>query len=199
MLNLSFLEKLNLPFFEKDIEEPIHREKPGFLGFSVWLIITLSLSSNLMITTFLSFNSMLNSGVMINHYSHITLFFYHIIIGVFLVIVAKGVGYVFDRIPPNEHKVQNLSHYFSLYGVTFWLFTVVFILGLLIIIPFKIVYSTYMGRFSEKKTFTTTSSITPPSKSSHQYLLDIILDKIQKSGYNSLTEEEKDFLFNSSK
>ena len=34
---------------------------------------------------------------------------------------------------------------------------------------------------------------------SHQERLDAILDKIKKSGYESLTEEEKEFLFNASK
>ncbi len=38
-----------------------------------------------------------------------------------------------------------------------------------------------------------------PNDLSYQEKLDTILDKIKKSGYESLTEEEKDFLFNASK
>jgi hypothetical protein len=37
------------------------------------------------------------------------------------------------------------------------------------------------------------------SKSEHQAKIDAILDKIGKSGYDSLTKEEKDFLFNAGK
>ncbi|MCB0620248.1 MAG: rhomboid family intramembrane serine protease [Saprospiraceae bacterium] len=37
------------------------------------------------------------------------------------------------------------------------------------------------------------------AQSSHQERLDAILDKIKKSGYESLSEEEKEFLFNASK
>ncbi|MEN0003085.1 MAG: rhomboid family intramembrane serine protease [Bacteroidota bacterium] len=38
-----------------------------------------------------------------------------------------------------------------------------------------------------------------PGAMSHQEQLDAILDKIKKSGYDSLSEEEKEFLFNASK
>ena len=38
-----------------------------------------------------------------------------------------------------------------------------------------------------------------PADQSHQERLDAILDKIKQSGYESLTAEEKDFLFNASK
>lgn len=38
-----------------------------------------------------------------------------------------------------------------------------------------------------------------PQSSSHQEQLDAILDKIKQSGYESLTEQEKEFLFNASK
>lgn len=34
---------------------------------------------------------------------------------------------------------------------------------------------------------------------SHQEKVDAILDKIKQTGYNSLTSEEKEFLFNASK
>jgi len=37
------------------------------------------------------------------------------------------------------------------------------------------------------------------TRSSHQEYLDEILDKIKKTGYESLSEEEKEFLFNASK
>ncbi len=39
----------------------------------------------------------------------------------------------------------------------------------------------------------------PPDVSHNQRKVDVILDKIGKSGYDSLTKEEKDFLFNSGK
>ena len=42
-------------------------------------------------------------------------------------------------------------------------------------------------------------SITDTEDLSHQEKLDAILDKINKTGYDSLTEEEKDFLYNASK
>jgi hypothetical protein len=37
------------------------------------------------------------------------------------------------------------------------------------------------------------------TKKANQERIDEILDKISKSGYGSLTKEEKEFLFNSSK
>ena len=42
-------------------------------------------------------------------------------------------------------------------------------------------------------------SVTDAEDFSHQERLDAILDKINKTGYDSLTEEEKEFLFNASK
>ena len=42
-------------------------------------------------------------------------------------------------------------------------------------------------------------SVTDAEDFSHQERLDAILDKINKIGYDSLTEEEKEFLFNASK
>lgn len=39
----------------------------------------------------------------------------------------------------------------------------------------------------------------PPTVSDHQRKVDVILDKIGKSGYDSLTKAEKDFLFNAGK
>ncbi len=39
----------------------------------------------------------------------------------------------------------------------------------------------------------------PPTVSAHQRKVDVILDKIGKSGYESLTKEEKDFLFKAGK
>lgn len=43
------------------------------------------------------------------------------------------------------------------------------------------------------------TSKTAPSKTAHQRKIDDILDKIGKSGYESLTKEEKEFLFRSGK
>ena len=43
------------------------------------------------------------------------------------------------------------------------------------------------------------NSVTDDHNLSHQERLDAILDKIKKSGYNSLDEEEKEFLFKASK
>jgi len=40
-----------------------------------------------------------------------------------------------------------------------------------------------------------TSSNTPKSSNAHQRKIDEVLDKISKSGYDTLTQEEKDFLF----
>jgi hypothetical protein len=39
----------------------------------------------------------------------------------------------------------------------------------------------------------------PQNPSAYQEKLDAILDKIKESGYDSLTKEEKEFLFNASK
>ena len=55
---------------------------------------------------------------------------------------------------------------------------------------------------SEKKQQNTTSRGNKKSDTegvSEQERLDIILDKIKQKGYESLTKEEKDFLFNASK
>ncbi|MEM6770020.1 MAG: DUF6576 domain-containing protein [Bacteroidota bacterium] len=43
-----------------------------------------------------------------------------------------------------------------------------------------------------------TASKTDKPVRSHQEELDAILDKIKDKGYNSLTKEEKDFLFRAS-
>lgn len=53
-------------------------------------------------------------------------------------------------------------------------------------IPFKKVY---------KNTGNTHRPVAKPAKDRTQKQIDEILDKISKSGYNSLTKEEKDFLF----
>lgn len=45
----------------------------------------------------------------------------------------------------------------------------------------------------------TTTRTATSSKSEHQAKIDAILDKIGKSGYESLSKEEKDFLFNAGK
>ncbi|WP_378185049.1 rhomboid family intramembrane serine protease [Aquimarina sp. W85] len=50
-----------------------------------------------------------------------------------------------------------------------------------------------------KKTSSTTTRPTSAQKSSNQAQIDIILDKISKSGYDSLTKKEKDFLFKAGK
>jgi hypothetical protein len=42
------------------------------------------------------------------------------------------------------------------------------------------------------------SDSAPTPELSHQEALDAILDKIKERGYNSLTKEEKDFLFRAS-
>ncbi|OAB81478.1 rhomboid family intramembrane serine protease [Cochleicola gelatinilyticus] len=57
--------------------------------------------------------------------------------------------------------------------------------------PFKTVHRT-------KKTTTTRTSKTT-GKNDHQKKIDAILDKIGKSGYDSLTKTEKDFLFKAGK
>ncbi len=57
--------------------------------------------------------------------------------------------------------------------------------------PFKTVHRT-----TQPKTKRSTSN---DAKSDHQKKIDIILDKIGKSGYESLTKEEKDFLFKAGK
>ena len=56
--------------------------------------------------------------------------------------------------------------------------------------PLKTVY---------RKRGTTTTSKTDYDKQSHQRKIDVILDKISKSGYESLSKEEKDFLFKAGK
>jgi membrane associated rhomboid family serine protease len=56
--------------------------------------------------------------------------------------------------------------------------------------PMKTVYR------KEKKTATTTANY---KKESHQRKIDTILDKISKSGYESLSKAEKDFLFKAGK
>lgn len=57
--------------------------------------------------------------------------------------------------------------------------------------PFKTVHRT-----TQPKAKRSTSNDT---KSDHQKKIDVILDKIGKSGYESLTKEEKDFLFKAGK
>lgn len=57
--------------------------------------------------------------------------------------------------------------------------------------PFKTVHRTAQPK--------TKRSNTKDSKSNHQKRIDGILDKIGKSGYESLTKEEKDFLFKAGK
>lgn len=56
--------------------------------------------------------------------------------------------------------------------------------------PLKTVY---------RKRKTTTASKGDYDKQSHQRKIDIILDKISKSGYESLSKDEKDFLFKAGK
>ncbi len=55
--------------------------------------------------------------------------------------------------------------------------------------PLKTVYKS-----TKKKTYQT-----PETKSEVQSKIDSILDKISKSGYDTLTKEEKDYLFNAGK
>lgn len=51
----------------------------------------------------------------------------------------------------------------------------------------------------EKRTSSPSPRRKPPVPSGHQEQLDAILDKIKQSGYDSLSQEEKEFLFNASK
>jgi len=60
--------------------------------------------------------------------------------------------------------------------------------------PFKKVHRNYNVKPAEKRT---TSRIVTKDKAQQQ--IDEILDKISQSGYDSLTKEEKDFLFKSGK
>ena len=58
--------------------------------------------------------------------------------------------------------------------------------------PMKTVYK-------NKKTSSSTSSAADYDKKTHQRKIDSILDKISKSGYESLSKVEKDFLFKAGK
>ena len=58
--------------------------------------------------------------------------------------------------------------------------------------PMKTVYK-------NKKTSSSTSSAVDYDKKTHQKKIDAILDKISKSGYESLSKVEKDFLFKAGK
>lgn len=58
--------------------------------------------------------------------------------------------------------------------------------------PFKTVYK---NTTTNKSTANRSTSITDKDKSVEQKKIDEILDKISQSGYDSLTKEEKDFLF----
>ncbi|WP_459212430.1 rhomboid family intramembrane serine protease [Aquimarina rhabdastrellae] len=63
--------------------------------------------------------------------------------------------------------------------------------------PLKTVYKA--EDFKKKKYKTTNTSVSKNTKSQQQEQIDKILDKISKSGYDSLTKQEKDFLFKSGK
>lgn len=63
-------------------------------------------------------------------------------------------------------------------------------------VPFKKVY---VNKQKQKRSNKTTAAHTMFSANEHQKKIDEILDKISKSGYDSLTKEEKDFLFNAGK
>ncbi len=60
---------------------------------------------------------------------------------------------------------------------------------------------TYRNPNRNRKTATRTKgkASSDPQTASHQEELDAILDKIKQSGYESLSEQEKEFLFNASK
>ena len=58
--------------------------------------------------------------------------------------------------------------------------------------PLKTVYK-------NKRTSNSTSSAADYDKKTHQKKIDAILDKISKSGYESLSKAEKDFLFKAGK
>jgi len=58
--------------------------------------------------------------------------------------------------------------------------------------PFKKIHRTYPSQTDEK-------SVTVNEKDKTQQQIDEILDKISKSGYDSLTKEEKEFLFKAGK
>ncbi len=59
--------------------------------------------------------------------------------------------------------------------------------------PLKTVHKSKTHKRTPKKT------VTSATKTSNQKQIDAILDKISKSGYDSLTKEEKDFLFKAGK
>ncbi len=59
----------------------------------------------------------------------------------------------------------------------------------------RVVYRNPVKKRAARKSDTKAS----PEELSHQERLDAILDKIKKSGYESLSSEEKEFLFNASK
>jgi hypothetical protein len=55
------------------------------------------------------------------------------------------------------------------------------------------------NRNKNKAPRTKGEAVSDPQSASHQEELDAILDKIKQSGYESLSEKEKEFLFNASK
>jgi len=65
--------------------------------------------------------------------------------------------------------------------------------------PLKTVHKSKTYASTVRKTKSTVSETKKQSKSQNQAQIDAILDKISKSGYDSLTKEEKDFLFKAGK
>ncbi|MBR9921989.1 MAG: rhomboid family intramembrane serine protease [Bacteroidetes bacterium] len=63
----------------------------------------------------------------------------------------------------------------------------------------KVVYRDPDARKKRKSRTSRGSSASDSNQESHQAKLDAILDKIKDNGYDSLTSEEKEFLFNASK
>ncbi len=61
--------------------------------------------------------------------------------------------------------------------------------------PFKKVYKNKAKPAGRRGPYSTAKSKSAMTQSEHQKKVDVILDKISKNGYDSLTEEEKAFLF----
>ena len=61
--------------------------------------------------------------------------------------------------------------------------------------PNKKKYTKFKNVYTNKKKSETHTKNTSNSKDEVQIKIDVILDKISKSGYESLSKEEKEFLF----
>lgn len=126
--------------FETEIESPIYKEKPGIFGFSMWLIFTIFHS--LWFTSWFK-TALYNDPDIVFEVWTLSNLLTGVICGFIAILLVKAVGYLFDRIPPNEFKIQNLGYYFTLYGFTFWYLTFFVVIILILIIPFKLIYSAF--------------------------------------------------------